>query len=245
MLKHAIGISLCSLLLAAVAVGSSPSRQSAVASAPREAVIAAERCATVPVEVTTATADERDLACAAAVEALERFAGCGVHLKRPLEIRVGPDIQRTPGRHVLGYFDAVNGGLYVRELASIPALVGGTPFNEIPHRDFFRSMIVHELVHAVLHQNAERTVSAAGHEYLAYAFQIDSLGSGARERFLASVGRRASKDAFAFSDLLLEMNPFLFAAHAFKHLAAAQDHCVHVAALLEGEPDFVSTSGLF
>jgi hypothetical protein len=237
MLRRVIGISLCLILFAGLAVGYWPSGPG---------VIPAQPCAAVPVEVAAATVDEHDLACAAAVEALERFADCGIYLQRPLRIRVGPQTPRTPGRDVLGYFDAADGGLYVREIDSIPALTEGTPFNQIAHRDFFKSMVVHELVHAVLHQNAgRRTISRAGHEYLAYAFQIDSLGSGARERFLATVGKRTSTDGFTFSDVLLDTNPFLFAAHAFEHLAAAQDRCANLAGVLEGEPDVVSTSVLF
>jgi hypothetical protein len=244
--KPLTGLSLCSMLLAAAALGFLLSREPAVASAPQAVPTARERCAAVPVEVVAATGEERRLACAAAGELLARLARCGIGLQRPLQIRVGADIPHAPGRAVVGLFDRANQRLYVRELESIPALVGGTPFAEIPPPELFKSMIIHEIAHAVLHQNAgPDAVGAVGHEYLAYALQIESLPAGARERFLQAVGKRQSVKEFVFNDVLLDMNPCLFAAYAFEHLAAAGERCAPLVAILEGEPDFVATSSLF
>jgi hypothetical protein len=202
-----------------------------------------ERCAEVPVDVAAATDDERRLACSAALAALERFGRCGIALQRPLRIRIGPEIPHAPGREAIGLFDAVNQTLYMREIESTASLIGGTPFGEIPRREFFKSAIVHEIVHAVVHQNTgSREVSAPVHEYLAYALQIESLASGARAQFLQAVGERQGAKEQVFSEVFLGMNPFLFAAYAFEHFEAATDRCARLVALLEGEPDFVATS---
>lgn len=61
-----------------------------------------------------------------------------------------------------------------------------------------------------------------------------------RDQFLQSVAKRLTMKNFVFSDVLLSLDPFLFAAHAYEHLKASQNPCSYLTALMEGEVAFIS-----
>lgn len=84
-------------------------------------------------------------------------------------------------------------------------------------------------------------MSLSAHEYPAYALQIESLPSSVRQNFLLSMRDEASIDNFSFNDIVLSIDPFLFAAHAYWHLRASGNGCGHLTALLAGEAAFIST----
>jgi hypothetical protein len=130
--------------------------------------------------------------------------------------------------------------LVTRE-ANIPALVNDTPYAKLPQRDFYRSLIVHEVIHGVMHQNLRRpATSHAAYEYPAYALQIESLPPAVREQFLQSFEYDAIRADALFNDTILMFDPFFFAARAYRHFTAG-DGCAHLNALLDGEVPFILT----
>ena len=134
------------------------------------------------------------------------------------------------------------GKVLVTQEANIPSLVKDTPYAELPERDFYRSLIVHEVVHGVMHQNLKRKpTSHAAYEYPAYALQIASLPSSVRDTFLQSIPNRASPDNLVFNDSILFFDPFFFAVHAYEHFKAADNGCAHLNGLLVGEVAFIPT----
>lgn len=198
------------------------------------------RCLDAPVEVTAALPDERSVACSAAQDAVRLLEHCGISLRRPLNVHVVGEVRHPLSGPIFGLFDTKQERVLVTREANIPSLVKDTPWAELPLRDFYKSLIVHEVVHGVMHQNYKRRPSShAAHEYPAYALQIESLPSGVREKFLQSIPNRASKDEFVFNDSILFFDPFFFAAHAYEHLTASANRCALLAALLHGEPTFI------
>ena len=119
-------------------------------------------------------------------------------------------------------------------------MVEGTPYAEIPRHDFYRSLIVHEVVHGILHQNLARPAgSHAAYEYPAYALQIESLAPDVRDKFLRSFDQNAIKDVSTpFSDPVLFFDPYFFAARAYEHFKSGNG-CAHLQLLLKGDPAFV------
>ena len=107
--------------------------------------------------------------------------------------------------------------LVTRE-ANVPSLVKDTPYARLPQRDFYRSLIVHEVVHGIMHQNLKRPASShAAHKYPAYALQIESLDPRVRETFLQSFDQTAIADKSLFNDPVLFFDPYFFAASAYHH----------------------------
>ena len=140
-----------------------------------------------------------------------------------------------------GLFDPEVGRVYVGDVASVRALAAGTPYNELPLHDFHKSIIVHEVVHAILHENyIKKPANRAAYEYPAYALQISSLPLESRKKFLAIIDEAPLRRDYLFTDTVLAMNPYIFAARAYEHFSTTSDGCKIITDLLNGNVDFVA-----
>jgi hypothetical protein len=208
----------------------------------RAALAVPERCAEVPVDVTATTAAERGLACSAANDALQLLGRCKISLRRPLHVQIMTEVRHPFSGAIFGLFDTKQERVLVTQEANITDLVKNTPYSELPQRDFYRSLIVHEVIHGVMHQNLKRPgTSHAAYEYPAYALQIESLPQRAREQFLHSFDQQAITSDTLFNDSVLFFDPFFFAARAYAHFKASADGCAHLRALIDGEVAFILT----
>jgi hypothetical protein len=139
-----------------------------------------------------------------------------------------------------GLFDRQN-AIVVRP-SRATALAAGTSYAHLPETEFYKSLVVHEVVHAVMDQNYVRQPDTqAAHEYPAYALQILSLPSTVRDELLRAMNSTPNPSGFFFNDLLLAMDPLSFAVIAYEHFTADADGCLHLNALLKGEVDFITT----
>jgi hypothetical protein len=192
-------------------------------------------CPAAPVDVTAATDDERRVACSAAGEALRLLGRCHVYPRRPLDIRIMTEVRHPLGGAIFGMFDTKRDRVLVTRSTNIPPLTRETPYDQLPPHEFYRSLIVHEVVHGVLHQNYERQpTSHAAYEYPAYALQIESLTPAVRDGFLKATRKGALRNDFVFTDNILLFDPFFFAARAYEHFKSAGG-CAHLRALIEGK----------
>jgi hypothetical protein len=168
---------------------------------------------------------------------------CGISARRPLRVEITGEVRHPFNGAILGLLDIKRNRVLVTQEANVPSLVEDTPVAKLPSRYFYRSLIVHEVVHGVMHQNLKRQwKSRAAAEYPAYALQIESLPPDVRNLFLQSFGQTAAKaDTFLFNDVVLHADPFFFAARAYRHFKALGYGCEHLRALLVGEAHFVAT----
>jgi hypothetical protein len=201
-----------------------------------------QRCPGTAVDVTAVSADERRLACSAATDAIQLLGRCGISLRRALNVHIMSEVRHPFSGPIFGLFDTRQERVLVTQEANIPALVKDTPYAALPQHDFYRSLIVHEVIHGVMHQNLKRPVTShAAYEYPAYALQMESLAPNARDQFLRSFDQAAVKaNASLFSDAILFFDPYFFAARAYEHFRSSQDGCTHIRALLEGEVAFIA-----
>ena len=178
----------------------------------------------------------------AASEAIRLLGRCGISLRRPLHVQIITEVRHPFSGAIFGLFDTKQERVLVTREANIPALVKDTPYAALPQRDFYRSLIVHEVVHGVMHQNLKRHArSNAAYEYPAYALQVEfSPLSPVRNAFLRSFDQTAIADTSLFNDPVLFFDPFYFAARAWKHFKASADGCAHFIALLQGEVAFIA-----
>lgn len=202
---------------------------------------APERCPGMPVDIIAESSDQRRLACSAARDAIRLLGRCGISLRRPLHVEIMAEVRHPSSGPIFGLLDTKRERVLVTREANITSLVEGTPYAALPQRDFYRSLIVHEVIHGVMHQNLKRpAASHAVYEYPAYALQIESLPPEARNKFLRSFDQTAIADNTVFSDSVLLFDPFFFAARAYHHFKASADGCAHLSALLEGEVHFIA-----
>ena len=201
---------------------------------------AQERCQDVLVDVTADSADERNRACSAARHALQLIGRCGIFLRKPLPILILKEVKHPFGGPIFGFFDTKREQVLVTQTANVQSLVEGTPYAALPPIEFHNSLIVHEVVHGVMHQNLKWTPnSRAAYEYPAYALQIESLPSNVRDGFLKSLIESKAGPSFMFSDSLLGFDPYFFGARAYEHFKSSPDGCTHLWGLMEGSADFI------
>jgi hypothetical protein len=202
---------------------------------------APERCQGAPIDVTAASPDERSLACSAANDAIHLLGRCGIALRSPLLLQIMTEVRHPFSGAIFGLFDIKQQRVLITQEANIPSLVQGTPYAALPQRDFYRSLIVHEVIHGVMHQNLKRpAASHVAYEYPAYALQIESLTANARDEFLRSFDQTAIAANTVFNDSVLLFDPYFFAARAYHHFKTSANGCAHLTALLEGEVDFIA-----
>jgi hypothetical protein len=201
-----------------------------------------QRCPGAPVDVTAASAEERHLVCSAAHDAVERLGRCEIPLRRPLDVQIVNEVRHPFSKDpIFGFFDTKQERVLITQEANIPSLVEDTPYAVLPPRDFYRSLIVHEIVHGIMHQNLKRPASShAAYEYPAYALQIESFAPNVRDQFLQSFDQTAIAEKSLFSDPVLFFDPYFFAARAYRHFKASPNGCAHLTALLDGEVAFIA-----
>jgi hypothetical protein len=174
-------------------------------------------CAAGPADVAAETREKGEFACAAIGSAVQLLGRCGIAVRRPLHLEIKSEVRHPLHKaEIFGHFDAKRDIVLVAQLARFPELIRGTPFAKLPMLDVYRSVIVHEVVHAIMHQNMKRpALSHVANEYPAYALQLESLSPNLRNIYLQSFNQADIEDTSAlFNDLLLFFNPFHFAAHA-------------------------------
>jgi len=204
-----------------------------------------ERCAEAPVAVIADSSNERRFACAAAKDALHLLGRCQISARSPILIEILKEVRHPFSGPIFGLFDIKRETVLVTEYTNIPSLVRDTPYANLPQRDFYKSLIVHEVIHGILHQNYKRKpMSHAAYEYPAYALQIESLTPSVREQFLQSFDQQTIRADAMFNDSILLFDPFFFAAQAYRHFKVAGNGCAHLDALLDGEVPFILTMPL-
>jgi hypothetical protein len=243
MLKHLTFI-VPSLVVLLVSANMSPSPAEHGQSQPSAATVVPTQktCVGTLVDVTAPSSSEHEVACAAARQALQLLGLCKIALRGPLKVEITNNFHHPFGSPVLGFFDVGREKVIIRPLESMLLLVSDGPFAVVAPTELHASIIVHEIIHGVLHQNATGyMMSHTAGEYIAYALQIASLSPSAKRQFLQAVPVRGALENFVFSDILLSLDPFLFAAQAYHHFDASPDACQY-AVLLQRDLGFIASS---
>jgi hypothetical protein len=110
------------------------------------------RCVDAPADVIAASEVERRLVCSAASHALQLLGRCGISLRRPLRVEIRREVRHPFNGEILGLFDTKQDRVLITQEANVPSLIKGTPAAKLPLRDYYRSLIVHEVVHGVMHR---------------------------------------------------------------------------------------------
>jgi hypothetical protein len=200
-----------------------------------------ERCLGMPVDVRAESADERRLACAAAADTIGLLGRCGISPRRLLRVQIQREVRHPlSGEAIFGMLDARHERILVTHESNIPSLVQGTPYARLPQRDFYKSLLVHEIVHGIMQQNLNRSArSHAAYEYPAYALQIESLPPQVRAAFFQAFDQSTIETTSVFNDTVLFFDPYHFAARAYRHFKTSVDGCAYLASLLDGEAAFI------
>jgi hypothetical protein len=99
----------------------------------------------------------------------------------------------------------------------------------------YRSLIVHELAHAVIAQVGDEAVlGRVEHEYLAYATQFAVMESSLRSLILAGHPVTQPVRQAELSEVYFGLSPARFAVKAYLHFIAPGNGCGFAHQLIEG-----------
>lgn len=191
------------------------------------------QCENSPVTVHTRNAEHADLVCGAVVQAQRLFAQCNVPpLSRSIRIDIVDSLDEGC---VAAYHCGENWIEILKPSLMQPVRAPDGAFAFLPIRDYFQSVVIHEMTHAATDGlDCPFKACVVASEYVAYAIQIFSLTPDARTRFVANadLDRRISRDEL--SPILFYMSPSLFAQKAWTHLSQRDDPCGFIGQILDG-----------
>ncbi|MDH3638499.1 MAG: hypothetical protein OES09_08535 [Gammaproteobacteria bacterium] len=193
-------------------------------------------CAGVPVRVYAPSAGEAAQACEAATRTIRFMRGHKFLTERPLRIRIVERLPSRPHSSDLGQFDARTSEIKVLSYKICQELAVDKPPFKIPMSPaLHKSFIVHELAHAIAHDNFEITKPSLGaHEYIAYTVQLAVMETTLREQILDRYTVDAFTDESEITSLYLELSPASFAVKSYKHLMNLPDPTSFYRRLLSG-----------
>ena len=200
----------------------------AVLGATDEAHATRHACEPVGLRIERATAAETTVLCDAWQRTLEALAPLGIG-PRPVTVEVGPPVPRDGAfAAVFGFFDPVGDVVGMRSLDDYLASDDGG-FGEPPSVGLWRSFIVHELTHALVHPHLSATEGRRiTHEFVAYATQLATLDAATLSRILERYATTAYRDETAINEIVYAMAPHRFGVRAYLTVAASPEPKAYV-----------------
>jgi hypothetical protein len=181
--------------------------------------------------------------CKPASWAIEQMNHCGFAIKEKLTVEVVEDLRHPFDMPVVGKSDSAEFRVQLatpsqcRQLARKEIALAEVDFHAL-----YESIVVHEVIHAVLWQQLDHpqteSISEIAPEYVAYAFQLLSLPETDRRNLLAAFPRAPPRDLGPFNYMALQLNPLRFATNAYRHLMSVDDRCEFLRKVISGEVAF-------
>lgn len=184
----------------------------------------------------TVEADTPELAarvCDDAQAGLDVLRQCGVTVGQPIAIRLRETL--PPG--CVGEFHCGTGEIDLLNPATMSEIrKADSPLSHVGDRDYFRSILTHELAHAAYdvvpcpYPNCRATS-----EYLGHAFQIMSLSDADRATFEAALDMDTHMPRDALNAFIYMMSPNSFLQKTWIHLNQRPDPCAYVTSIMSGQ----------
>lgn len=196
-------------------------------------------CDDFDIRVTAAESEIADQICDVVKRAKSLLDQCHLVQNQPLEILVQHKAV-VPG--LLAHFSPQKDQIVVPPPKTLfENLAENSVFRALPTEQLFDSIVVHELTHAFfVETECGLQTCRAGHEFIAYAMQLDYLPEKSRALLLAAFPSRESVNLSMFSDFYLDILPERFAVDAWRHFAAPGNGCDLIGDIVSGKVTFPS-----
>jgi hypothetical protein len=185
----------------------------------------------------TVFAEDREdarVACEGAADALRFLASHGLDVGEGIVIEVVEVLPDTAEPSALGcYLDRER---RVAVLAYAEASRRGTWFDMPLDRSLYRSLVAHEVAHAMAACNfkpAQPSIQA--HEYVAYVTMFATMAPDPREAVLARYPGDGYDDDAQMSSTIYLFDPLRFGVEAYRHFLRAENGHAYLQRVLEGE----------
>ncbi|WP_323770302.1 hypothetical protein [Antarctobacter sp.] len=186
------------------------------------------------VTVKTNAAELVERACRASDRVFAQLDACDQRLSERVNIQTAQEILGD----CLGLFHCGKAKIEVLTPDALSRKIeADSIFAHIPPQEFFESVVIHELIHALYDGTpctAEFTECYVTSEYLAYALQFEALPTKFRAPWLDEFdpNETVKRDEISLGSLMLETDQFALSAWA--HLKQRPDRCDWINGILDG-----------
>lgn len=159
--------------------------------------------------------------CAAASDARQALERYGLFQTEPITIEVVPGLVHQIGE-CLALFDCELGRIQIIDQDLLrDHLQPDDAYAVLPDDVLFRSLLTHEMAHALVHQTSgDRRVAPVDHEYIANALELAALAPAHRKSLLDATGVEPPVSAGAINSFIYGIAPRRFAAISYLYFQA-------------------------
>ncbi|MBX3638163.1 MAG: hypothetical protein KF683_22555 [Rubrivivax sp.] len=197
----------------------------------------ASRCTGVaPVAAMVSGADAADFAsaCEGVRDALGFLARLDLALPEQLSIHVADRLPPDLRADAVGCYSIATRRISV--LSSREFLARGRWFGVPTSRPLYRSIVAHEVAHAVIGCHlAGRRLPTAAHEYAAYVVMFATMDAEVREQALAAWPPSGLVADSNFNDLTYVLDPMSFGVAAYRHWQRQPDGAAFLRRVIAGD----------
>lgn len=192
------------------------------------------QCAANDFTVTAKDANDLARTCKAADKGIHLLEGCGLAQRQPVEIEIVSKIDVAGAEDCVGRYECGTNRIKIVGPASLRNVLSDkNPFYVLSSNEYFESIVVHEVSHAIFDQNTEGR-GLAEFEYVAYAMQFLSLSGTSRKRVISQIPENEVVDLAELNDFLAASAPIRFGAKAWVHFSKSDNGCAFVTSLVSG-----------
>ncbi len=181
--------------------------------------------------------EDWETACAGAIDAISFLEANGFRLAGPIHIHPMGEITEGVLADAFGYFDSRTAQVHVQSFSASQRAVQGVGIFGLPmDRDLYRSIVIHEVAHAIASHNftMERPPGMA-QEYIAYATQLATMPPSLRDRILANFPGEGFRTSMEISPAIHMLSPENFAVRVYRHFVRAENGAAFFRRLFTGE----------
>ena len=177
-----------------------------------------EACPAGAVSVLSSTGEEMHEVCGGAMAALSFFERLNIKPSHPLVVEVVPVMPNDVSQTAVGCFLEEGERILVLHY---PAFKNrGRWFNTPIDRSMYRSVVTHEVAHAIAYCNfSMRNPSIQAQEYVAYVAMFATMAGDLRERILANNPGEGFEHASDINPVFYALDPMTFGVEAYRHYA--------------------------
>ena len=154
--------------------------------------------------------------CRSAGDALTFFGQLGIYLSHPLVVEVVPDLPESVSRTAIGCYLEEERKVLILTFA---AFQGRRDWFGIPvSRSMYRSLVTHEVAHAVAGCNfAIPDPAIQAQEYVAYVAMFAMMAPDFRARVLAKNPGTGFNSELQMNEITYMFDPMRFGVEAYRH----------------------------
>lgn len=177
--------------------------------------------------------DDHDI-CDGVEDALTFFGRLGLSLSHPLTIVVMSDLPEAFGDNALGCYQEEEQTVYVLTFSAFEER--GFWFGVPAHRAAYRSLVTHEVAHAVAGCNFKiPNPTYHAHEYVAYVAMLATMNHDLREQVLTATPGTGFDELSEINELTHAFDPRRFGIDAYRHYLKPEYGDAFLLKVLSGE----------